>query len=119
MAELRLPDDKLAELFGAALLTYLDDAKRDLLIQEAVRSLITKDTQRFGDGKSTLQRAFERAAESVATEIARKRFAEDAPFKAEVEKLFNDAWARATKDREKLVTALASAFSEKLARLNE
>ena len=117
--ELKLDDGALRQIAGAAILTALDQGTRDKLVQGALENLMKpNDSNSYPyDRLSVLERAFHSAIADVAREIIDAEVKKDETVKERVKQLVADAWLKldaSTAERDKLVTAMATAIATAL-----
>lgn len=75
---LNIPEEQMKEFVSEAILRTIDDKTRDTLIAEAMRYLLTKESNRgYGTGRSPLQEAFDYALINVARELVRDMLTAD------------------------------------------
>ena len=68
---INIPAETWGAMVGAAVMQSVTPENRDVLIQEAIRHLLTKDTSSFGGGRSPLQKAFDEAVyQEAKTQVA-------------------------------------------------
>jgi hypothetical protein len=94
---LQLNDPQLNEAIKAAIWNTLTGEKKDELLQNAISQLldVPEPMGRWDKNpKSPLQEAFNRAANQIARETAKKWLLEDETKKKEMEQLFEKAWEK-------------------------
>jgi hypothetical protein len=97
-----------------AVLRALGENGRELIIREAVAHLVKEESNTYGSKQpSKLRQAMWQAADDIARSVFKKKLEEDAEFRAQVEKLYEDATKRFfnVEHREKFVEKLAEKMS--------
>ncbi len=112
--QLDLKDEDLRKLVSEAILRSLDEKKREAMISEAIKVLLTADTSRYSSGRSPLQDAFNSAVRIFAEEEVRKSLQSDPAVSEKIKGLIADAWTKFL-DGEKR-DELVSEIAEKIAR---
>lgn len=120
--KLKLADEEeIKEIVTAAILTHLGPEKRDDIIKQTLRMLLTTKerphpTRSYETIKYTpLEEAFELAARKTANIICMQHFTEGKPARLEVERVMEEAvqkWLSRSKD--KLVENITSEISRAL-----
>lgn len=115
--DVRIDDSAMQLLVQKAVLDSLTPEKREALITEAIKQLLTRTNDRY-DSRSSLQKAFDQAVFVVAGEIAREELGKDAAIRATIKKLMTDAFERMSTGEayetlvEKVRDAMVSALSK-------
>jgi hypothetical protein len=124
MAEIHLeiPAEKVQEYVSAAILTGLPQETRDLLIKEAIASLMKPKEKSggysYGTQKTVLQDAFDQAVYGAAVGAVRDFMEKDATFKQKLADLIADAVQIVlTEQREATVQGMAGALSAAFAKV--
>jgi hypothetical protein len=109
--ELDLDKEKLETIVSAAIFQTIDQNKRDILIKDAIRHLMTpqkSDRLTYGTPKSPISEAFEYAIRNVAIKVCGEMLAADPTVQDKLKTLINEAL-------EGLMTTYRAATVEKLA----
>ena len=110
------PDDLMRSLVAEAMLKHLDQATRDRLIQNALKSLIdpTDVPGAYGrKGPSKLEEAFNQAAYGVALKLMNEMVKEE-PFQNQLRELIRTAVEKMSVDKEDLAGRLATAITDSM-----
>jgi hypothetical protein len=106
-----MPDDTLNALVTEAMFRALDEKKREELIKEALKTLITP-VQRgsyHGPATSPIQDAFHDAINAVARDVVREMCKSDEAQDA-IREVVGTAFEKMLIDKERLATEMASAM---------
>lgn len=113
MASINIDQTAMGQLIGASVMNAITSEQRDLLIKGALEYLLTKNGDRYSDGKSPIQEAFNIAVRSFAMECVRNELKEGGAFTDQVKAMINEAATKAfTEQREKIVESMADAIAK-------
>lgn len=116
--EIKLSEEMMRELVGEALLKAITEEQRTVLVQGAIRELLSPKRDGYSGRSSTpLQDAFNRAIYDVAHKLVAEKLTADPEVQAKVGALVSEAFVRAFEAdrREDLVSKIARAISDGLA----
>ena len=88
--EIKIPDDKMKEIVGGAILKEIGENQRDMLISQAISYLLTKqENTGYYNNKSNipLVTAFNHALEKVVKEVAEDFIKNDPQIRASIQDL--------------------------------
>ncbi len=110
--DIKLDPESLKDVVSAAILKSLDDTKRDVMIEAALKHLLTpQGGSAYHKAESPLQTAFNNAVSFVATQIAKETLENDSSVKANIQALLNEAFVKVmSENREKTVSSIADAI---------
>jgi hypothetical protein len=98
-----------------ALLTAIDDDSRNVLIQSAIKALLTPAKDGYHKGKTPLQDAFERSVQHFAYKMIEEEFDKNFDLQKEVKDVVAQATSKWVKeDKEKLIERLSGLISNSL-----
>jgi Fe2+ transport system protein B len=107
--DIKINEDQLNELIGAALLQVFTPEKRDELIKEAVKSLLSPENDKYAYGGkkiSPLQRIFADASETIAKKIFIEELQNNEAFINEIRELLTLAMSKVFADKENMAEAM-------------
>ncbi len=117
--ELKLDQGQMRIMVTKAIFDSMTPEAREKMVSDAISSCL-KVADGYG-GKSTLQRSFDDAIRAACSQVAHDMIGKDEKIKAELEKLYVEAWKRLMSlnddgdgGREKLISRLSSAMGEAL-----
>jgi hypothetical protein len=119
---LTVNDEAMQAVVAKAIVDTLTPEKREALIIEAVKSIITPPRESGGFGReakpSVLQAAFNSAAADIARREIATRLETDTDFKGRLDALFAETVAKILtgENREKLIDAMVAGFEAALRR---
>jgi hypothetical protein len=115
-----LTGSDLGTVISAAILNSLTQDKRDTLIKDSIKYLLTsrkKDTWSQGPDVTNLQIAFNRAVDGVAYEICKEMLKEGTEAHAELQAVIVEGYKKwASEGHEKLVQKISQNISSGIAR---
>lgn len=113
MVYVNIDSKEMNELLSKAIMSSLDESKRDILIKAALDHLVTRDNSYYGGRKSPIEDAFQSAVQKVATQIAEQLVVGNAEVMEKMRSLVNEALLRLTEtNREQTVTRLADVITQ-------
>ena len=118
--DVRIGDDKIGEMIGAAVMSQITQESRDLLIQNAIKYLLTPEKSNIYGSKeeSPLQKAFNTQLNVYAREYIKQQIENDEEFSGKIKSVVQDAMMKSFGDTaargkvvDKLAGAIESAFN--------
>lgn len=104
----------LTGVVSEAILKSLDQSKRDVMIADAIKHLLTPQSRSFGSGPSPLQEAFQQGLSRVAEQLAFEQLQTE-EVKEKIRGLITEAFVQLTETkREETVKNLAAAIEKGL-----
>jgi hypothetical protein len=117
--DIKIDKDALREIVSAAILEKMSQEQRDLLIQQALASLLQAPPDSYGKKQPTkMEDLFREATYGAARDIVKEILASDTALKEKLAVACRDALTRALNNDE-LVTSIASLFSQIFAKAAE
>lgn len=113
---INLNAEDLNEMLSKAILSSLDQAKRDMLIQAALQHLVTSSGEAYyGKKQSPIHAAFNWAVQKVAEKLATEMVTENTEVIAQMRGIIDDAVLKVMQDnREETVSRLAKVIAESM-----
>lgn len=109
--DLRIDTKDMHSLVSEAILTRLSEEQRNILIQEAIGSLLTPvETRGYGTGRTQLQEAFRQAVYGVSCDVVKKTLEESPAVIEAIQKLVAEAVAKLLANND-AVNQIASVLS--------
>lgn len=109
---IQLDSEMMKGLVSEALMKALDQEKRDILIQSAIKHLVTPEDHYGSRRESPLESAFRNACHNVAQTTATEMLTNDPAFQARVRQLLDEAMVRVMDtNREATIERLAEAIA--------
>lgn len=116
--DMKLSDDNMKDIIAKAVIDTLTPAKREELIMNAVKGLLTVQAGGSYNNKSPLQLAFDSAVREVTHDIARQSIIGNVEIKAKITAMIAEAWEKLVNDEnyskivEKVTSALERGLTE-------
>lgn len=113
--DIKLDQEQMTTVVSAAILKSIDEDQRNVLIEGAIKHLLTRPPSNNGYGsnqrESPLMDAFNSAAAHVAHKLAEEMISGDETLKGKIKSLISDAFEKVfTESREKTVGKIADAI---------
>lgn len=107
-----IPPEALREVVAAAIVSHISAAERDTIMAAAVKYLLEPTRGQYGAvNASPIQDAFNRAADQIAREEARKMLESDDSFRVRLAAIIKDATTLAFETkRDETVQRIATAI---------